>query len=141
MLSDWIKNTRNKILIKSNCDDFVKERTGFALSSATAEPNRVRLEGVGWSVASAILHWFHKDHYPIWSSHARYSVHINKARQTPKRGEWEAYVSFCRKFSKGERGRYANFGQSTLEILRERGSIIRREGEHLPCGETTETGI
>ena len=101
VLSDWIKNTRNKNLIKSNCDDFVKERTFFALSEAVAEPNRVRLKGVGWSVTSAILHWFHKDNYPIWSAHTRYSVHVNIARQTPRRGEWEDYVSFCRKLAKG----------------------------------------
>ena len=78
--------------------------TGFVLSSDTAEPDRINhlreLDGVEWAVASAILHWFHKDHYPIWSAHTRYSMYIDKARYTQKRGEWEAYVKFCRKLAK-----------------------------------------
>ena len=45
-LSYWVKN-RCTHLIKSHSDDFIKERTGFALSSATAKPDRVRLKGVG----------------------------------------------------------------------------------------------
>ena len=99
-LSYWAKNARNIHRIKSNNDDFVKERTGFALSSATADPDRVRLKGVGWAVASAILHWFHQDHYPIWSGPARYSVRLDETRGTQKPGEWEAYVKFCRKLAK-----------------------------------------
>ncbi|RKU14261.1 hypothetical protein C6502_01325 [Candidatus Poribacteria bacterium] len=99
-LSDWAKNGRNIRQIKCNSDDFVKEITGFALSSDTAERDRIcylrRLNGVGPAVASAILHWFHKDHYPIWSPPARNSVGID----SPKWGEWEAYVSFCRCLAK-----------------------------------------
>ena len=98
-LSYWVKN-RSTHLIKSHSDDCVKERTGFALSSATADPDRIRLNGVGWSVASAILHWFHKDHYPIWSGPTRDSVHLDATRYAPKPGEWEAYVSFCRCLAK-----------------------------------------
>ena len=99
-LSYWVKNARNIHRIKDNSDDCIKERTAFALSSATADPDRIRLNGVGWSVSSAILHWFHKDHYPIWSGPARYSVHLDETRGTPKPGEWEAYVNFCRKLAK-----------------------------------------
>ena len=100
VLSYWVKNARNIHRIKDNSDDCIKERTAFALSSATADPDRIRLNGVGWSVSSAILHWFHKNHYPIWSGPARYSVHIDETRGTPKIGEWEAYVSFCRSLAK-----------------------------------------
>ena len=99
-LSYWVKNARNIHRIKDNSDDCIKERTAFALSSATADPDRIRLNGVGWSVSSAILHWFHKDHYPIWSGPARDSVHLDETRGTPKPGEWEAYVNFCRKLAK-----------------------------------------
>ena len=45
-LSYWVKNRRT-YLIKSNSDDCIKERTAFALSSATADPYRIRLKGVG----------------------------------------------------------------------------------------------
>ena len=36
------------------------------------------LDGVGRAVASAILHWFHNDRYPIWDKHARWSVRLNE---------------------------------------------------------------
>ena len=102
-LSYWVRN-RSTYRIKRHSDDFIKERTGFALSSDTAEPDRINrlleLDGVKWVVASAILHWFHQDDYPIWSPPARNSVGIDKNSDAPKRGEWEAYVKFCRKLAK-----------------------------------------
>lgn len=97
-LSEWKRNYRNMGRIKENSSSCVEEITRLALSPDTAEPNRIKhllnLHGVKWAVGSAILHWFHDDHYPIWDRHARYSVHIDKNRYTPKRGEWEAYVCF-----------------------------------------------
>ena len=101
-VSEWVKN-RSTHLIRSNSDDFVEEMTGFALSSHTPERDRIdylrRLNGVGWSVASAILHWFHTDPYPIWTGTARYSVSIDENRATPEIGEWDEYVSFCRRLA------------------------------------------
>ena len=69
-------------------------------SEALAISDRIcylrRLADVGQAGTSAILHWFHKDHYPIWSTPARNSVGID----SPQRGGWEAYVSFCRYLAK-----------------------------------------
>ena len=102
-LSHWARN-RSTYRIESHTDDFIKEKTGFALSLDTAEPDRINrlleLDGVGWMVASAILHWFHQDDYPIWSPPARNSVGIDNNSGAPKRGEWEAYVKLCRKLAK-----------------------------------------
>ena len=102
-LSHWARN-RSTYRIESHTDDFIKEKTGFALSSDTAEPDRINrlleLDGVGWVVASAILHWFHQDDYPIWCPPTRNSVGIDNNSEAPKRGEWEAYVKFCRKIAK-----------------------------------------
>ena len=103
-VSGWARNKRNKTLIKNNCDDLVQDRTGIALSSDTAEGDRIaclrELNGVRTVVASAILHWFHEDRYPIWSPPARYSVCLDETLDTtsrePRSGEWEEYVSFCR---------------------------------------------
>ena len=104
VLSDWTKNARQKPRIKSNSADTVKRTTGFALSLDTAERDRIyilcKLDGVGPVVASAILHWFHDDHYPIWSP-ARYSVHLDKTGYTPE--AWEAYVRFCRALAKNNK--------------------------------------
>lgn len=103
VVSKWVR-CRRIDLIKSHNDDFIKERTCFALSSTTAELDRVRLAGVGWSVASAILHWFHQDDYPIWSEPARYSVHLDekqcKAQYKNDSERWHAYVIFCRCLAK-----------------------------------------
>ena len=102
-LSYWVKN-RSTYLVKRHRDDLIKEVTAVALSSDTAEPDRINrlleLDGVGWAVGSAILHWFHQDDYPIWTGTARYSVHLDETRGTPRIGEWEAYVSFCRSLAK-----------------------------------------
>ena len=102
-VSRWVRNRRED-LIQSHSDDFIKERTGCALSSDTAEPDRINrlleLDGVWWVVASAILHWFHQGDYPIWCPPALYSVRLDETRRTPKPGEWEAYVKFCRKLAR-----------------------------------------
>ena len=121
-LSDWAKNGRNIHKIKSNNDDFVKKMTGCALSSDTAERDRIcylrRLDGVGQAVASAILHWFHKDHYPIWSTPARNSVGID----SPKRGEWEAYVSFCRCLAKKNKVNMRTLDRALWKYSADRGA-------------------
>ena len=105
VLSHWAKNWRQTGRIKSNSDGCVEEKTRHALNPETAEPDRIGhltdcLDGVGPLVASAILHWFHQDDYPIWSGPARYSVHLDETRGTPQLGEWKAYVKFCRKLAK-----------------------------------------
>ena len=106
VLSDWTGDPRNKLRIAKNpsMSISIEEITRIALSPDTAEPDRInslqQLYGVGPTIATAILHWFHKDCYPIWSKLARYSVHLDETRGTPKPGEWEAYVKFCRKLAK-----------------------------------------
>ena len=102
VLSDWKGNERKRGDIKKNCGSYVEEITRLALSPDTGECDRMKhlceLHGVGGAVGSAILHWFHDDYYPIWDKHARFSVSLDKTRQPrqPKRGEWKAYVCFCR---------------------------------------------
>ena len=102
-LSNWTGDPRNKLRIEKNSSISIEEITRIALSPDTAEPGRInslQLYGVGPTIASAILHWFHKDCYPIWSKPARYSVHLDKSRDEPKPEEWQAYVSFCRCLAK-----------------------------------------
>ena len=49
------------------------------------------LDGVGDTIGSAILHLFHKDKYPIYSTSALWSVGEQKAT-----GVWRPYVKYCR---------------------------------------------
>ena len=83
--------------MKTNSPDDVKEFTRYAFL-ATDDSNSIRclrcLDGIGWAIGSAILHWFHKDRYPIWDRHARWSVQLDKDHCSFKR--WKAYVEFCR---------------------------------------------
>ena len=83
--------------VKTICSDDVKKITRNAFLS-TDDSDSIRylrcLAGVDWAVASAILHWFHNDCYPIWDRHARWSVHLDKDHGSFK--HWKAYVEFCR---------------------------------------------
>ena len=103
-VSDWAKNQRQKPRIRSNSDGSIEKITGSALRSDTSEQYRIsvpcKLDGIGPVVATAILHWFHNDDYPIWSPQARYSVGIYKMDNTLKPREWQAYVKLFRKLVK-----------------------------------------
>lgn len=85
--------------VLSNSCDSVEEMTALSLCSET-ERNRighsVKLHGVGFTTASAILHWFHSDSYPIWSWHAREAVSFEDSAMLAELERWEAFVVFCR---------------------------------------------
>ena len=93
-----VKKERNTVWrVETISPDEVKEITRNAfLSADDSDSIRYlrRLDGVGWAVASAILHWFHDDCYPIWDRHARWSVQLDKDNGSFK--YWKAYVEFCR---------------------------------------------
>ena len=98
-LSDW-KSTRNRRNIKNNRDSVIEEITRFSLGAQTEEA-RINclccLHGVRLGVASAILHWFHADDYPIYDVRALATVGVEK-----KEGfeDWMRYVEFCRRTAK-----------------------------------------
>ena len=88
-------------LVKSNSPDDVERFTRDAfLSTDDSDSIRClrRLAGVSWAIGSAILHWFHKDRYPIWDINARWSVRLNECQQQYRNNyeRWQAYVEFCR---------------------------------------------
>ena len=98
-VSEWLVRARNNSRILSNSDDDVAKMTGLALHSEV-ERHRIdyliELQGVGLPIASAILHWFHSDDYPIWSWHSREAVSLEWSERLPKQERWEAFVRFCR---------------------------------------------
>ena len=53
-----------------------------------------RLVGVGWAIASTILHWFHEYPYPTWTPHAKWAVQIDE--DTFNSTRWQNYVNYCR---------------------------------------------
>ena len=83
--------------VKLNYNAYIKKMTRTALHPKTSKRDRIEslrcLKGVDWAVASAILHWFHQDCYPIWDERALTTVKSPKSRSHKN---WEAYVLFCR---------------------------------------------
>ena len=96
-LCEW-KTPRSRPRCQSNSDEFVREVTRAALSTSNEEL-RVRglmlLRGVSWPTASVILHFCHRDDYPILDVRALWSLGIEKA-PAYEFAFWSAYVESCR---------------------------------------------
>ena len=95
----WLK-LRRRDLVKTNNEDYVKEITGQAFTAKDERSRievltQIRLKGIGWSTASAILHLFHKYPYPILSGPALWSVGEVQPSQHSF-SFWWCYVRFCR---------------------------------------------
>lgn len=96
------KSPRSAGHTEKNTDDFVREISGIAF---TSKNERVRIEvlsllnGVQWPTASVILHFFHKDPYPILDFRALYSISIEEPPDYGF-GFWWSYVEFCRRLAK-----------------------------------------
>lgn len=105
-VADW-KSPRSIGHIDKNDPNYVKEITSWAFS-ATNERSRIEvltlLDGVREPTASAILHLFHKDRYPIldfralWSVRMEgWSVGVEDTKPSYSFECWWKYVLFCRK--------------------------------------------
>ena len=96
-LAYW-KAPRSAGHVRKNTDDYVREITRFALS-ATSERGRIQvltnLDGVSWPTASVVLHFFHRDPYPIMDFRALWSVSLDVPNQYTF-GFWWEYVQLCR---------------------------------------------
>ena len=99
VIGKWmVKNELNTVKnIKKNREVRVIDITRIALSSDTCDRDRIEslkcLEGVGPAVASAILHWFHEDPYPIWGRFARRALDFDPDQYEPKSNDWKDYTS------------------------------------------------
>jgi len=96
------KTRRTQPRCKRNPDAMVHEVTRLALSSEV-EQFRIEvltlLQGVGWPTASVILHFCHRDPYPILDFRALWScgVDVPNGYDFPF---WWKYVEFCRRIAK-----------------------------------------
>jgi len=101
MVAQW-KAPRSAGHVKYNSEEYVKEISAFALA-ATTERSRIEvltnLDGVRWPTASVILHFFHKEPYPIMDFRALWSVSLDVPAQYSF-DFWWPYVEFCRHLSK-----------------------------------------
>ena len=99
VVGKWkVKQERNTMpnIIK-NGDARVIDITSIALSADTSDRDRIEslkcLHGVGEAVASAILHWFHEDPYPIWDKFARTALGFDPKQSWIKVNDWKNYTS------------------------------------------------
>lgn len=96
-LCKW-KTERTKSRVAGNSDDLVREATGIALSSKHEELriySLLSLHGVGWPTASVILHFWHREPYPILDYRALWSLAIDN-QKFYSFSFWWSYVLFCR---------------------------------------------
>ncbi|RKU27133.1 hypothetical protein C6497_11930 [Candidatus Poribacteria bacterium] len=83
--------------IDSNSESDVRKITGNALE---IQGEIIRLEvltdltGLGFKTASAVLHFFHKEKYPIINEPAMWSLSVDEADYSYE--YWLKYVDFCR---------------------------------------------
>jgi hypothetical protein len=99
------KAARNAPRILRNTEKEVEEITRLSLA---ANGERVRIEslliltGVGWPMASVILHFFHKDPYPILDFRALWSAGLTMPSQYSF-PFWWSYVEYCRGLARREK--------------------------------------
>jgi hypothetical protein len=92
-LGRWKSNRITHHLVK-NSENLVQETTTLALATKSirlAPQILMAMDGVGLPMASSILHWFHKDVYPILNFRALWSMGIEMPR-VYSLGFWESYV-------------------------------------------------
>lgn len=94
---EW-KTHRTKSRCANNSQEFIQEVTSLCLGNS-GEELRISaltlLRGVSWPTASVILHWFHKEPYPILDIRALWSL----STVVPKVYDfdfWLAYTHYCR---------------------------------------------
>jgi len=99
-VAKW-KSSMSAHHVEKNSEEYIKEVTAFALRT-TSERARIEvltiLDGVSWPTASVILHFFHKEDYPILDFRALWSVELEEPNQYTF-GFWWPYVQFCRDLS------------------------------------------
>jgi hypothetical protein len=99
MFCDW-KSPRPRKRYESNTADYIQEVTAIALS-ARSERLRINvlktLEGVSLPVASVLLHFAHRDPYPIIDFRAVWSLGLEEYPGTFE--FWWAYTEYCRQLA------------------------------------------
>jgi len=97
------KSPRTQSRVAQNPPEFVEAVTSVALST----PNeRLRIEiltllhGVNWPSASVLLHFGHKDPYPILDFRALWSLSIDSRKVKYNFDLWWEYTLYCRQLAK-----------------------------------------
>jgi hypothetical protein len=99
-VGEW-KSARIRSRIVQNLEELVEQATGIALATSSvrlAVHVPQVLHGVGMPVSSTLLHWFHKDPFPILDFRALWSLGIEMPASYSLEF-WEEYVSLTRRLA------------------------------------------
>lgn len=94
------KSQRNSTRVLNNSEDDIKEITRDAFRSVDDWSKLEildQLEGIGFSIGSAILHLYDVNCYPILDVRAMWSVCRENDYYTPSL--WQEYTQFCREIA------------------------------------------
>lgn len=100
-LCRW-KTLRSQSRVKSNPAAFIEETTRIALDSPFEELRigmLTLLRGVSWPTASAVLHFAHRDPYPVLDFRALWSLGIDTRPQFYTFNYWWGYTEYCRELA------------------------------------------
>lgn len=99
-LVHWKTGGRSVPLVLRNDRLDIEQATRTALDPRTQESRRapvlVALQGVGYPVASCVLHFAHRDPYPILDIRALESLGYRTQRTVYSEVFWQDYVAACR---------------------------------------------
>jgi hypothetical protein len=100
------KTPRSQHKVASNSAEFIEAVTGTALSTGS-EQLRIEvltlLNGVSWSTASVILHFCHREPYPILDVRALWSLSVDAGKVTYNYELWWKYTQVYRELAKSTR--------------------------------------
>ena len=100
-LADW-KSPRPRRHVRANRPAVIEEATRIALS-AEAEEIRMgvllAIRGVQWPTASTVLHFGHRDRYPILDVRALESLGFTQKNAYYDFDFWWDYVTICRRLA------------------------------------------
>lgn len=120
MVSRW-KSPRNATRIERNDESYVQEITRFALSTAN-ERARVEaltlMDGVQWPTASVVLHFYHREPYPVLDFRALWTIGLEVPSQYDF-AFWWAYVQYCRELSQESKLEMRSLDQALWQYSRE----------------------
>lgn len=96
------KTLRSQSRVRSNPAALIEEVTRIALASPFEEMRigvLTLLRGVSWPTASAVLHFAHRDPYPVIDFRALWSLGIDKRPQFYTFDYWWGYTEYCRELA------------------------------------------
>ena len=121
VLAEW-KSPRVRARIQQNEEGLVREATGIALASPHEQLRPhvlLALHGVGWPVASVILHHCHKDPYPILDFRALWSASVD-VPSAYSFGFWEAWTAFSRETASAARASMRTLDRALWQFSKEK---------------------